>query len=488
MDVEFEASSSLSNSQVSVRVPDGQRSTTIRQLRIDEWTAPMNHDRFDEMPHTERPMDTRCSKSDCRACTLQRTFGALDAFIASNMHRMSTRSQSLKFQGSFGERSKRSNFVPVALEHEIISFGGLSELNLQRFEFEMFWKFWDIAILDVLSTSQLVVLKMPIGGATDVEKLGRALIIMERLESLTVTDMPDNYIFLDNFALLGLGIWSRRPSLKDLDLSVTNFNRPNRYCTTWERVESEDEPFVKPDTFDYFFEKLFPKSPQDVDEGVRKRYLELQSEINIYSNPNGETVRLLRLEKLRLEHIDLPEDTFKRILDGTCLKELRLPFSDVHHAVWPSIESNQIGVLEDINYALLSGTFKTFLHRQKCIQHLSFAKPSGQFREVDVVWFQGDDAPTLCMELVSSAPPLGQGTSWCRASCYASSSEMPRYPTSEMLLNSLSFANITDLHLLADMYDVTPDVVGSIGSLLAHLQNLTWGFDYNNEVRGTPKF
>jgi len=462
------------------------RTSSIHRVSVDEWASPVHTDRIEEtVAHHYNGI--RCAKIECRACTLTGTLGGLDNFLASRTNNMPKQPRSLTFRGEFGKRTRFMNSDAGNLEHEILDNNGLAEMAPQTFEFNMHWKFWDMAILNVLSISQLAVLKLPLGTPKDCVELGRALVAIPLLKSLTITDMADHPNFLKLFPFLGLGIRSRAASLRDLDLSMTNHNRPDFYCDTWERVAVEDEPFVKPAALDYFFSAIFPSSVDDVPEDVRERYLDFEDQIKKDMEFPEHCEQRLKLEKLRLKRIDLPAYSFEDIIDGSDLRELRLEFCDVDQQVWLSIGTEQLVVLEEINYELLCWrTFKAFLHSQKSLQSLIFARPPDEYREVSEIWYPGDEASTLLFNLWHSPPPLSQATEWTKASCFSPAPpETSGFPSLEMALNTLSMANTKNLILPADMFDTTPEQICRIGVCLPVLQHLTWGFDYGNAVRPT---
>lgn len=287
----------------------------------------------------------------------------------------------------FGDRTQFVGWRASSVEHQFIGSTGLAAVVPPMFAFNMHWKYWDMAILNVLSKSQLVVLRLPLGVPLDCLELGRSLVTMPVLRSLTITDMADHPSFLGLFPFLGLGIRARSASLRELDLSVTNCNRPDFYCDTWERVTVEQEPFVKPADLDYFFSAIFPTSLEEIPECVRRRYLEFENQVKKDMQHPEDCVQRLRLEKLRFKRIDLPACSFKEVIDGTNLEELRLPFCDVDQDVWLSIGTNQLVTLEEIDYELLlnhkplySRTFECFLESQESLQSLSFARPPDQYR------------------------------------------------------------------------------------------------------------
>lgn len=476
IDVEFMVSSS--NSLPCSSLPRNVANSWIngiRRVSVDGWTSKVREDRIQETPDADHHMKIACKKEECRACALAGTLGVLDRFLASQTNKMSKRPRSLTFRGKLGMRTQVMDRAAGDLEHRFIGAHGLAASTPQTFEVNMHWQYWDMAILSVFPMSQLSVLKVPIGIPADCEQLGRALVTMPLLKSLTIRDMADHPHFLKNYPFLGLGIRSRSATLKDLDLSMTNHNRPNFY-DAWEHTV-ENERFVKPATLNYFFSAIFPLSMDDIHVNARQRYMKFEEQIKKKMSRPEDCTRLLSLAKLHLKRIDLPAWSFEKVLDGTNLKELRLQYCDVDKDVWPSIGSRMLVALENIDYELLRcKTFRHFLYSQSHLQSLSFARPPDQYRAAYLVFWTRDEVPTLLMELESQAPPLSQA--WAMVSDANSG-----YPTSETFLNTLSKANIRNLLLPVDMYCISPNDIRGIGAFLPFLQQLTWGFDYGNPVR-----
>ena len=388
---------------------------------------------------------------------------------------------SLTFQGRFTKQIVRPGVETEQIKDPWLSSKGLRTTNLRRFEFNMSWKYWDFAILRQCSFQHLVALKVPLGPPSDSKSLGEALLSMNLLKSLTVRDIPDDARYLALLPFLGQGIISRAGSLRELDLSITNFNRPDFYDNTWRRISIEDEPFVKPPERDYFLGKFFPISIDDVHENQQSEYNAFKDSVDQTLVLQGSGAKPLRLEKLRLKRIDLPKDAFTRIFDGSHLKQLRLPYSDVDPAVWTSIRADKLITFGDINYEVFSRSLKSFVQAQTSLQSLSFLRPSNKYKSSGFVVFDHDDAPTLSVGLYTTPPPLGQGTEWCRKSCY-SMDKRSKFPACEELFRVLNATRISSLLLPIDMYDITADLVCRIGIDLPFLQSLTWGFDYLDQV------
>ena len=458
--------------------------SNIARIQRDGWDTTVDPK---HLQRYQSPLNNRaaCSIERCRECTLARTLGLANALLASQMHKVSPIYRSLTFRGSFGESSRTPNAEYGIPRHHIIDAYGLAAFAPQCFEFNMPWKLWDIAILHELSMSTLVKFKVPIGIPSDCFELGCALKQMSSIRSLTVTDIPDNPLFLEYLPFLGLGILSRGASLRELDIRITNFNRPNPYDDTWERVTEDDEAFVKPESNDWFFGWLFPQSPEDLVEEYRREYLNFRDSI---SREQGSPINdscPLKLEKLRLKHVDLPLYAFEEVIDGTFLKELSLPFCDVDQGIWQKIGATNLLRIADLNYDLLSEGLISFLSAQISLESLAFARPADECTASGFVQHPGDEAPTLLLRLSKRTPMLGQGTKWGRESIYGQRLAMLRngpYPSLEELLTSVSGPRIKELHIPADMYDVTPEIIRTIGSTLMNLEHLSWGFDYDSNV------
>ena len=398
---------------------------------------------------------------------------------------MSTTYRSLTFRGSFGEQSRTPNVDTGVSRHHLIDAYGLAALAPHEFEFNMRWQLWDIAILHELSVSKLVKLKLPLGVPSDCFELGCTLRRMSSLKSLTITDIPDHPLFLKNLPYLGLGILSRGASLRELDIWITNYNRPDYYCDTFERVTIEDEAFVKPDSLDWFFGLLFPQSPEDIEDDQREKYLTFKDSISREQGSLINKPRPLKLEKLRFRHVDLPLYAFEDIVDGSFLKELSLPFCDVEQGTWQRIGTTGLVRIADLNYDLLSEELIRFLSAQTSLKSLTFARPADECTASGFVQYPGDESPTLFLQLSKRTPMLGQGTEWGRNSIYGQRLATLRngsYPSLEELLASISSTELKELYMPADMYDITPVAFSMIGSKLAYLEHLSWGFDYCSPV------
>ena len=309
---------------------------------------------------------------------------------------------------------------------------------------------------------------------------------MTSLKSLAITDMPDRPEFLEEFPCLGLGILSRYDTLQEFDIWLTNWNRPNYYCDTWqERVTIEDEAFVTPETLDWFLGWLFPRSPKDLIDECRQKYTNFRDTIFHEKDSAVSAMPLLKLEKLRLRHIDLPSYAFQEVFDGQKLRELSLAFCDVDSKVWQTIGTTQLLSLANVDYDLVSQDLLRFLAAQSSLESISFARPADKCIASDFVLYPGEDSVVLNMQMAKRTPMLGQGTVWGQASLYGQDLARSRgtpYPTLEHLLGSISGAKVKELHIPADMYDITPSVMRMISKKLTYLEHISWGFNYDSLV------
>ena len=215
-------------------------------------------------------------------------------------------------------------------------------------------------------------------------------------------------------------------------------------------------------------------------ERVQDQYTIHRNWVRTILKPMNTKIDALKLHKLRLKRIDLPKHTFEKIIDSSELTELRLPYCDVHPTVWASIISNRLTVLEDIDYELLPRNFQSFLPCQPSLRSLTFRRPPDQYKSLGWLRPAGEESAMQCFRSWRKPAPLGQGTEWGQQSCLFC--QGTRYPMLNGLLTTLSEARIENLVIPADMFDITPEVILSIGVRLRYLKVLTWGFDYNDEV------
>ncbi len=477
---------------------DSWCSSVLRRIKIDQW-----HSRV-KPSGREGPSPAYTCKShsvmdcaQCSACALERTFGHADDFLNKYKDMLSKRSFELSFTGSFGEANefRYPNGLTIAEEYrfqKVLNARGWSAIEIKSFQFNMYWKFWDIMILSSISHGHLLTLKIPFPRYQELEALVRALSAMSRLRSLVVTDIPDNPNFPRYAPMLGQGIRSREASLRELDLEMTNFNRPNPYANEWER----DELFAKPNSLDWFFDNLF-LDPKDLDEWNKRQvsYKSRASECVEYALSPTRGHGLLKLEKLRLKNIDIPAYASQKIFDWAYLKELRLPHGRVDDAIWEDLNAAKLEVLEDIDYTQLTHSLTWLLQSQSSLRSVTFARPQPLWDEGGVVDWEDGNGPRMTYKLVEPPSPLGPGTDWGRSA----TGRRPPHHTPFEFDNELGYPSITallvalgknkgleNLVLPADMFDITPPVIRMTSRQLKSLTHLTWCFDYDDQVSLAP--
>ena len=482
LDIKFSTSSVKFNE-------DGDRLrniTTIESFDVDGRRMTIDRNGFKESISDGR-IPSQCSEPGCRSCVLAQTFKEADALIGRLQDRQSKAFRSLIFRGEFAQPSRAPTTHYGPHEHHFINTHGLATLAPHVFEFNMPWRFWDIAILNEIRTTNLVALKVPLGIPSDCFELGYVLRKMTSLRSLTITDMPARSTFVSLFPFLGLGILSTAKTLRELDLTMTNYNRPDH--GTWQDGPTPDEIFLKPGEAGMYFNKLFLELPENTE--YHQYYLSMQKTIDGLLGLSSKDVnehttdryRLLSLEKLRLENFDLLESAFERIFDGKRLKELRLPFCSVGSGVWQTNGSTQMRVIEEIDYQLLAEPLMEFLSQQPDLTSLGFARPPHEYGADCLYQWPGDEEPRLMIYAKNLASPLGPGTAWGKACCYGenmASVEGPKYPSLEQLLALPNMENLERLYLPACMYDLTEDAIRIMGCRLRGLKSLTCGFMYSD--------
>ena len=417
-----------------------------------------------------------CGLGRCRACALSRTFKEADDLIASLGGKISKGFRSLKISGDIQETRRAPYRRRAQLEHSFTHDRGLSTLAPHVFKFCLPWRFWDVAILDVVSSPNLVSLKVPLGIPSDCIVLGSALRDMTSLRSLTIFDMPDQSPFVRVFPFLGLGILSRSQSLRELDLAMTGYNRDEGDLRKFEG--SGKTGFVKAPLPGQAFNRIFLELPEDMSEGVSQWYQRSLSDIA--RSRNDDVIPLLKLSKLRLENFDLLESAFERIIDGRHLRELRLPYSNIDSKAWKSIKSDHLVVMEDLDYQLLTKAFLKFLARQTRLESLGFARPGDEYVGTNYGYWPDSIERRLLVSILRSAPPLGPGTALGKAWLRGENDTATEYPTLQMLLEPKSMENLKRLVLPVCMYDLTEDNIRVMGHKLRSLESLTCGFVYKD--------
>ena len=480
-------------SQSYPRHCDSWCSSTLRRIKVDQW-----HSRV-RCSAREGPSPAYTCKSHsledcarCSACALERTFGHADDFLIRYKDMLSNRSFELSFTGSFGEANdlRYPNGLTIAEEyrlHRALNARGWSALDIKSFQFNMYWKFWDTMILSSISQSHLLTLKIPFPHYSELPALVRALSAMSQLRSLVVTDIPDRHDLSRYAPMLGQGIRSRQASLRELDLEMTNFNRPNSYVKEWER----DEIFARHGPLYWFFDDLF-LDPEDLAEWCNN----LPSKggasecVEFALSPTcGQG--LLQLEKLRLKNIDIPAYASQEIFDWAYLKELRLPHGRVDDAIWEDLKVAKLEVLEDIDYTQLTHPLVRLIQSQSSLKSVTFVRPQPLWYEAGVADWDDGNGPQMTYTLAEEPAPLGPATQWGRsASVNQRAHHTPvgfdnhlYYPGVTALLVALGMnKGLENLFLPADMFDITPSVIKMASRQLTSLKHLSWGFDYEDEV------
>ena len=400
-----------------------------------------------------------------------------------------TRCFELSFTGQFGEANddRHPKGFTIADENRLkkdLNTREWSAIEIGSFQFNMYWKFWDMMILSSMSSGHLLTLKIPFPCYQELEALVRALSAMTRLRSIVITDIPDQPDFPRYAPMLGQGIRSRKASLRELDLEMTNFNRPNQHVQEWER----DEVFPRRNSLDWFFNDLF-LDPEALDEWRNSKlpYKSPASECEEYWLSPTSGQGLFKLEKLRLKNINVPAYASQKIFDCAHLKEVRIPHGRVDAAIWEDLKAAKLEVLEDIDYTELTYPLIDLLQSQSSLRSVTFARPQPFWKEQGMVddWQDGN-GPRMTFDLVQFPAPLGPGTAWGRGGNWPNG-HTPWYPDIETLLLALgNNKGLENLLLPADMYDITPAAIRMAARHLKSLTHLTWGFDYNDKVRLTP--
>ncbi len=382
---------------------------------------------------------------------LAKKMAAADHRFAQNDCELAKNIKQLTLSGYFPSIGATSHCLT---SHPFIQSGGFKAIQPEIFKVDMYWRGWDFDILHGMSMTNLKVLKLPLNRPSDCYRLGQALTIMSRLASLSITDIPDKEEFLIGLEYIGKGIISCASTLRELDIEMTNFNRPASWST--------DECFVEPEENGFFFRKLFPCSP--------KRELLALCERHLRHDTDPMVEAPLKLSKLRLKHVSLPWYSFGIIFDAITIKHLHLPYSMVNDDVWRLLETHaQLETLTGISYDMLSARFLRFLENQSLLKELTFARPQDRYDVADMM-FHGAD-PHMVFHVSKEAPRLGTDVG-------------DKYPRLEHFLSSLkNMTMLKHLVLPPDMYTITSGCLFFIAASLTGLEHLEFGFDYNDWVR-----
>lgn len=337
--------------------------------------------------------------------------------------------------------------------HPFMRGTGFKAIRPETFRVDLGWNDWDIGILHGMSVTKLKVLKLPLRLPSDCARLGQALTVMPRLVSLVITDIPDREEFETEFEHIGKGIMSCASTLRELDIEMTNFNRP----ASWDH----DERFLEPEERGFFFRKLFPCPTNEELLALCERHGRHGTDPMVEAP--------FSLTKLRLKHVSLPWYSFGMIFNAVTIKHLHLPYSMIDDAVWELLENYaQFDSLTDISYDMLSTKFLSFLEQQSSLRELSFARPQDQYDEEDVISYGASRHQVIC--LAKEAPRLGPDIG-------------AEYPSLDDTLSSLKdLTMLRHLVLPADMYTMTRGCLSYIATSLTSLEHLEIGFDYNDLV------
>lgn len=335
--------------------------------------------------------------------------------------------------------------------YPFIQSAGFKRFRPETFIVDLHWSNWDIDVLRSVSTANLKCLKLPINVPSDCIRLGQALTFMPRLESLAITNIPDQQEFLTELQHIGKGIISCASTSKELDIEMINCNR----LTSW----GGDQPFIEPEDDGFFFRKLFPCTTDEL-SALCNRY---------YRHDADATDEVpLGLSKLRLKHVNLPWDSFGRT--SASMKHLQLPCSKADEQVWRLLQTHaQLDTLSDISYGMLSMEFLEFLAGQSSLKEVTFARPQDR-SEAGAITFDGE-TPYMTIIVSGAAHRLGPDIG-------------AKYPSLGEFQSSLkNMTMLKHLVLPADMYMLTPDFLSSVAASLTGLEHLQLGFDYENTVR-----
>ena len=397
----------------------------------------------------------------CSCCVPSRHMGAVKRLFSRNDSKFARSIKELTLSGYFPYQGSEDECSALS-SHSFLHKRRFQAMRLETFKVELDWNDWDFEILYGMlwarscarSVTNLKVLKLPISLPPDCIRLGQALHFMPRLVSLTITDVPDREEFLTYLGYLGKGILCCASTLRELNIEMTNFNRPS----PWER----NERFIEPDDKGFFFRKLFPCP---LSEELRALF---ERELRDGTDPITEAP--LSLTKLRLKHVSLPWYSFGITFNAQSIKHLHLPYSTVDEIVWQLLGLYaQLDTLTHISYDMLSAEFLGFLEEESSLKELSFARPQDRYNTTGVTFF--GSSSHMMIRVSEEAPTLGPDTG-------------AGYPGLDKFLSSLmDMKMLKHLVLPMDMYTITPECLMSIAAWLTGLEHLELGFDYNDVVR-----
>lgn len=393
----------------------------------------------------------------CRRCDIAKKMVAAKLLVSQNNCSLAKSIKELTLSGCFPYKVARGWSLP---SHPFMGSAGFKAIRPETFKVDLGWGDWNIDVLHGMSVTNLKVLKLPIRLPSDCVRLGQALTVMPKLESLAITDIPDREEFLSELEHIGKAIMSRASTLRELDIEMTNFNRP----APWAR----DEAFIESEDNGFFFRKFFPWTTKEEIFASCKRHTGHDT------NPTDEAP--LGLRKLRLKHVTLPSYSFGIILNATTIKHLHLPYSLADEQVWALLKTYaRLESLKDISYGMLSARFLDFLAEQSSLKEITFARPQDRYEARGIRLY--GDSPYMTISISEEVPRLGPDTG-------------VKYPTLENFLSSLeNMTMLKHLVLPVDMYKITRGCLSFIAASLTGLEHLELGFDYEDPVRaGTFPF
>ena len=386
----------------------------------------------------------------CTDCIHAKEIVAANQLFSQNSCRLAKSIKELTLSGEIPHRYL--NACSLA-SYPFIQSVGFKDILLETFTVDLGWRDWDMDALHGMSMTNLKVLKLPISLPSDCVRLGKALTVMPRLESLAITDIPDHEEFLTELEHIGKGIISCAPTLRELDIEMTNYNRPAGWAG--------DEAFIEPEDNDFFFREIFAYTTDEL-AALCKRHSRHDTDLTSEA-PLG-------LRKLRLKHVNLPFNSFGTIFKAATIKHLRLPYSKADEQVWGILQKYaQLDTLTDISYDLLSTRFLALLSGQSSLKEMTFARPQDRY-EAGSISLYGDE-PCMTIRVSKEAHRLGPDIG-------------ANYPILEDFLSSLkNMTMLKHLVLPADMYTMTPGCLSSVAASLTGLEHLEFAFDYDNTVR-----
>ena len=450
-----------------------------------------------------RIRDRKCPFAHCEACEIEDALRCINVYLDRRVGKVSKSLRKLTLSGCLPDTIE--SVFDEEPGHTFKDTGGLCALRPECLKIELSWFYWSPVVLSSFDLTTLRSLTMPVRKPLDCIKIGAAFMDMPHLVNLTMTELADSEDFVDHFCHLGDGIMALSNSLRTLDMSITNCNRPKR----------EDDAFVQPDDISFFFKAFFPEpSPDRVEALVRAKFKDPREplDVNIHRSSKGP----LDLERIRLRHIDLPWWAFETVFSPHSIKYLDLSTCRVAPNTWSDLgKYAQLYRLAGINYEILSGSCMHFLSAQQSLEFLSFARPS----DIYTVAGTGLDARGMVDDVsfaIKAAPLLGPGTQWGRAHArqnwllqsrksWIQYEDLIQSPNSwnrlENLIRSLgsyedfqypknsafakTLGNKTSLkHLVlpADMFDITPAFMACLAILMPALESVELGFDYSCPV------